>query len=63
MNCFGETAAQLSGVAAMLLGWRPEEFWNSTPAELALALSPPSGDAEPVDPIRIDELKRRFPDD
>lgn len=59
---FGEAAARLSGVAAMLLGWRPDEYWNATPAELALALEPPAGAAEPPDPQVIEELKRRFPD-
>ncbi|PEQ14678.1 hypothetical protein B2G71_00435 [Novosphingobium sp. PC22D] len=28
----------LSGLAARLLGWRPDTFWNATPAELAAAL-------------------------
>lgn len=37
-RCFGEAAAVLSGLAARSLGWRPDEFWNSTPDELAAAL-------------------------
>jgi len=32
---FGETAARLAGVAGLLFGWRPQEFWNVTPDELA----------------------------
>jgi uncharacterized phage protein (TIGR02216 family) len=47
----------------MLLGWRPEEFWNSTPAELALAIQSPSSDSDPPDSRLIDELRRRFPDE
>lgn len=59
---FGEAAAKLSSVAAMLLGWRPDEFWSATPAELALALEQPVVAGEPPDASMIDELKRRFPD-
>ena len=59
--CFGEAAAKLSGIAATLLGWRPDEFWNSTPAELALAFESECG-AEPPDRATIEELKQRFPD-
>lgn len=57
---FGESAARLCHAAGLLLGWRPDEFWNATPAELALALRAPSEEAEA---ITIDELKRRFPDE
>jgi uncharacterized phage protein (TIGR02216 family) len=60
-GCFGEAAARLSGAVASCLGWRPDEFWNATPAELAAALHAPSGD-EPPDRTIIDELRRRFPD-
>lgn len=59
---FGEAAARLAGAASLILGWRPDEFWKATPAELALALQPSSDAAEPVDPAAIEELKRRFPD-
>lgn len=55
---FGESAARLCHAAGLLLGWRPHEFWNATPAELALALSAPGDEAEGM---TIDELKRRFP--
>lgn len=39
---FGETAGHMVSLAAKLLGWRPGEFWDSTPAELAAALRDPS---------------------
>ena len=32
---FSESARRLAGVAALLLGWRPDDFWKATPAELA----------------------------
>ena len=62
-SCFGKAAARLSSAAALLLGWRPDEFWNATPAELTLALSAPGSCAEGLDPRAIDALRRRFPDD
>ncbi|MET0251751.1 MAG: phage tail assembly chaperone [Novosphingobium sp.] len=32
---FADGARRLSGQAALLLGWRPDDFWAATPAELA----------------------------
>jgi uncharacterized phage protein (TIGR02216 family) len=58
----GEVAARLSGAAALLLGWRPGEFWEATPAELAAALQP-HGEADGPDGEAVAELMRRFPDD
>jgi hypothetical protein len=60
---FGDAAARLCGAAAMLLGWRPHEFWEATPAELALALRSPELVAEAPDLQTIADLQRRFPDD
>ena len=62
MERFGEAAARLSNAAAVLLGWRPGEFWNSTPAELALALRGPVT-AEGPAAATIEALKQRFPDE
>ena len=59
---FGASAAELCSAASTLLGWRPGEFWDATPAELALALEPVSGGAEAPDKDRIAELRKRFPD-
>jgi hypothetical protein len=59
---FGESAAKLSSAASVLLGWRPGEFWNATPAELALAVMAGELGAEVPDTTRIEALKRRFPD-
>jgi hypothetical protein len=38
---FGASALELYAIAARLLGWRPGEFWQATPAELAVALKTP----------------------
>jgi uncharacterized phage protein (TIGR02216 family) len=57
---FGERATLLAGAAARLLGWRPDEFWGATPAELAAALQD-----ETVEPVAGDELERlmeQYPD-
>lgn len=60
---FAECAARLSGLAAALLGWRPDEFWRATPAELACvleALSP--AEAAPPDAAALSRLMEQFPD-
>ena len=59
---FGEAAVRLAGASAMLLGWRPGEFWGATPAELAAALGI-TGSAEGPDKATVAELLRRFPDE
>jgi len=59
---FGEAAARFSGSASLLLGWRPDEFWNSTPAELALALGGMRENVDAPDRETIETLRRRFPD-
>lgn len=45
-GAFGPGAARLGGLAARLLGWRPDHFWTATPAELAAILTPYSGAGE-----------------
>jgi uncharacterized phage protein (TIGR02216 family) len=51
-------------MAGALLGWRPEEFWRATPAELAAvlaALTEGVGRA-PVTGDELARLKEMFPD-
>jgi len=62
-DCFGNRAAELAGIAAMLLGWRPREFWDSTPAELATALGESREDGEGIDRSQVERLRALFPDD
>jgi uncharacterized phage protein (TIGR02216 family) len=59
---FGDAAARLFGAASALLGWRADEFWEATPAELAAALNLTNDAADAPDLATIEELKRRFPD-
>jgi uncharacterized phage protein (TIGR02216 family) len=60
---FSEGAAKLAGLAGALLGWRPAEFWRSTPAELGAVLEAMAGPVASV-PSRLDldRLMERFPD-
>jgi hypothetical protein len=44
---FGPGAARLVSLAARLLGWRPDDLWHATPADVAAALAPPSDSTAP----------------
>lgn len=61
---FSDAAGRLAGMAGALLGWRPDEFWRATPAELASVLGALTGDgsATPVTQAELAGLKERFPD-
>lgn len=41
---FAASAGRLAGVIPRLLGWRPDDFWNATPAELTAIFA---SDGEP----------------
>ncbi|TCP33609.1 phage tail assembly chaperone [Sphingomonas sp. BK235] len=61
--CFAAAATRLAGLATLALGWRPDDFWRATPAELAAlgaALAP--GDAPPPDAALRRRLQEMFPD-
>ncbi len=60
---FSESAGRLAGLAGALLGWRPEEFWAATPAELAAVLAAMAG-GEGACATRSDlaRLMEMFPD-
>jgi len=53
---FAPVAGRLAGIAGRCLGWRPDEFWHATPAELAAVLAQPVGDSPA--PFGRDELRR-----
>lgn len=60
---FSQTAARLAGMAGALLGWRPDEFWAATPAELAAVLTALVGDDQPAASVDdLARLKEKFPD-
>ena len=62
---FSEAARLLAGLAGAMLGWRPDEFWSATPAELAAVIEALCGaGANPPPPSRdeVERLRRMFPD-
>ncbi|HEY7809336.1 MAG TPA: phage tail assembly chaperone [Allosphingosinicella sp.] len=63
LRCFADVAGRLAGVAGALLGWRPDEFWRATPAELGAVLRAlaPEADAG-LDSRELERLRALFPD-
>ena len=59
---FADSALELAGQTALLLGWRPDDFWNATPAELAAVLSAMSPTADAADGSTLSQLMELYPD-
>jgi uncharacterized phage protein (TIGR02216 family) len=59
---FGDAALRLAGLAGVIFGWRPEEFWQATPAELAALLQAAAPADTPPAADVLHALKERFPD-
>jgi Phage tail assembly chaperone protein, TAC len=62
-SLLSDAATLLCGQCAVVLGWRPHEFWDATPAELACvlrALMPQSDD--PADSSLVARMMELFPD-
>jgi uncharacterized phage protein (TIGR02216 family) len=60
---FSEGAARLAGMAGAVLGWRPDEYWAATPAELAAILAAFAGtDPAPASADDLTQLMEMFPD-
>jgi uncharacterized phage protein (TIGR02216 family) len=58
-----DSAAKLAGLAGAVLGWRPDEFWRTTPAELAGIFEAMRGDgASPAGADVLARLKELYPD-
>jgi uncharacterized phage protein (TIGR02216 family) len=55
-------ATRFAGQTALLLGWRPDDFWNATPSELAAILAAMVPQTEAVDATMLAELMKEFPD-
>lgn len=47
---FGMAALHLMAIMARLFGWRPDEFWQATPAEVAAVLTPLASDLPSAGP-------------
>jgi uncharacterized phage protein (TIGR02216 family) len=61
---FSDGAARLAGLVGAWLGWRPDEFWRATPAELAAVLAAFAGAPAEVPATAADlaRLKEMHPD-
>ena len=59
---FAGAAARLAGLAGALLGWRPADFWSSTPAELGQVLAALAGEDAGASSVDLERLMRMFPD-
>lgn len=58
-----ERASRLAGLAGILIGWRPQDFWRATPAELTAvlgAMEPASDGAMSAKDLAA--LMEQFPD-
>lgn len=56
---FAAAATRLAAVSARLLGWRPQDFWQATPAELAQSLGPVSAAEAPPSRDDIQRMMER----
>lgn len=59
---FSDAAGRLAGLAGALLGWRPDEYWAATPAELMAVLAAIGGGPEAASADDLARLKEMFPD-
>lgn len=59
---FSDAARRAAHVAAVVLGWRPAEFWAATPAELVTALGLDAAPQAPADAAKLAALMEAFPD-
>jgi uncharacterized phage protein (TIGR02216 family) len=60
---FSDAAGRLAGLAGALLGWRPDEFWRATPAELGAVLAAMAGsESDAASRSDLERLMQRFPD-
>ena len=60
---FSDSARRLAGIAGAALGWRPDEFWSATPAELSAVIEALSGGGGGgLTGDDVERLKRMFPD-
>lgn len=63
-QAFGSCAVRLLGVIARVAGWRPEDFWAATPADVRAVLAgwvEADGDAG-FDGAALAAMMEQFPD-
>ena len=62
-DLFSTHVRHLAGLCSAVLGWRPDEFWAATPAELATIFEALTPQAEASgDSALITTLQEQFPD-
>jgi len=63
-NRLGPAAIRLAGIMARVAGWRPDEFWAATPADVRAVLADwVEADAEAsLDGTALAAMMERFPD-
>jgi len=59
---FGDAARRAAHASAVLLGWRPAEFWVATPAELRTCLGQDAHADAAGDAGLLARMMERFPD-
>jgi uncharacterized phage protein (TIGR02216 family) len=59
---FAAAATRLAGLAGALLGWRPDEFWRATPAELEAVLAAMAPEDAAASASDLSRLMGMFPD-
>lgn len=60
----GDSASVLLGLMARLAGWRPDDFWQATPADVAAVLAGWREEAgEGVDAAALAAMMERYPDE
>jgi len=60
---FAASATRLAGLTGAFLGWRPDEFWAATPAELGTIFDALTSKGEaPPSQGDVARLKEQFPD-
>ena len=60
----GPAAIALAGVMARVAGWRPDEFWAATPADVRMMLAgwAEDGGQAGFDRAALAAMMERFPD-
>nr|WP_280951960.1 phage tail assembly chaperone [Allosphingosinicella vermicomposti] len=52
----------MAGMAGAVLGWRADEFWSATPAELAAVIGFLAPESEAVGRGELERLMALYPD-
>lgn len=58
-STLADCAARLAGLVPRALGWRPDEFWRATPAELAAIVAPLEVAGAPLSRSELEALMER----